>query len=91
MPQNMVATREASRQSPEALRSPRPMELVRIVCTATAPADTSNVYTCQYITSPTIAWGGAGVVATFSGNTVTFTAISTIGSNTVWMWVASAI
>lgn len=90
MAQNMVASQESSGKSVELMRGPRTFELVKLVCTATAVNDTSNAYTCQLVQNPAVCIGG-NVVASFSGNTVTFTAVSAIGSNTIWVWIGNAI
>jgi hypothetical protein len=90
MAENMIVSAGNSTNSPELIRSPRGMELIKIVGTATAPDDTSNAYTCKFLQNPAILIGG-GFAGAFSGRTVTLTALHALGSNTAHIWVAEAL
>lgn len=90
MPLNIIATSISSGGSQELLRSPRTIEFVKLQGSSTAVGDTSNVYTCRFVTNPTIVLGGS-VAGAFSGNTVTFTSLVALGNNTVTVMVADSI
>lgn len=90
MAENIVASSGNSSGSPELMRSPRARELVKLVGTSTAAADTSNAYTCQFLTAPAVMEGGA-FAGTFSGRTVTFTSKVALGTATVYVWVSEAL
>jgi hypothetical protein len=89
MAENIVAVSANSSGSIELGRSPRGWELVKLTGTSTAVADTSNVYTCKYLTKPAVIVGA--FTGTFSGNTVVFTARYALGSTDTWVLVGEAL
>lgn len=88
MAQNIVASSGNSQNIPEALRSQRGIEVVKLVGTSTAAADTSNAYRSR-LDKPAICISGAFTM-TVSGQDVTFTSLIALGSNTVYVIVAEA-
>lgn len=89
MAENMTASLVSSGSAPELIRSPRTWELVKLVGDSTSAADTSQVYTCQYVKVPTVIIGGA-VLGTVSGNTIVFKSLVALGSDTMFVWVGDA-
>jgi hypothetical protein len=85
MAENIVAT--AGTTAEEFMRTTRRRELVKLAGTSTAAADTSNTYTCAFLTAPAKVEGGA-FAGTFSGRTVVFTSLIALGTNDVWVWIS---
>lgn len=85
----LTASRANSSGSPELMRSPRGMELVKIVGSNAYAGDTSNVYTSS-LAAPVGVVGGA-VTATISGRSVTFKGLVVLGSETVYVWLIEAL
>lgn len=85
MAENIVAS--AGTTAEEFMRTTRRRELVKLVGTSTAAGDTSNAFTCSFLTAPAKIEGGAFSGA-FSGRTVTFTSLIALGTNTAYVWVS---
>jgi hypothetical protein len=90
MAANITASSGNASGSAERMVSPRGMEIVKLVGVATAAGDTSNSYQCKTIQKPAIVIGGAFTGAV-SGNTITFTSLIALGSNTVYVIVAETL
>lgn len=88
MAQNIVASSANSSFGDEAIRSQRKIEIVRLVGTSTAAADTSNAYVSR-LERPAIVIGGGWAISV-SGRSVTFTALFALGSNTNHVILAEA-
>lgn len=86
---NLTASSANSSQSPELIRSPRGMELVKIVGNDAYAGDTSNVYTSKLAVP--IGVVGGGVSASISGRSVTFKGLAVLGSETVYVWLIEAL
>ena len=89
MAQNIVASSGNSSGADEAIRSQRKIEIVKLVGTATAAADTSNAYASK-LQNPAVVLGG-GFAISVSGRSVTFTALFALGSNTNYVILAEAL
>lgn len=89
MAQNITASSGNSSGADEALRSQRKIEIVKLVGSSTAAADTSNAYVSR-LERPAICIGG-GFAISVSGRSVTFTALFALGSNTNYVILAEAL
>lgn len=88
---NITPSEVSSGGSIELTRSPRGRELVKLQGSSTAAADTSTSYNMKRIQRPAFVEGGAFVLATISGQAVTFKSLVPLGSDAVYVWVCEAI
>ncbi len=85
MAQTLTASAGSSAEEP--IRSARRREYVLLQGASSAANDTSQAYTLQFLSTPARVEGGA-VIASFSGRTATFTALTALGNNSVGVWVS---
>ena len=92
MAANITITRAPSNQGVELIRSPRSMELIKLVGTATAVDDTGT-YNVQSFKpdSNTIIIGGGYDITAVSGQQITVRAKLALGGATNYVWVASGL
>lgn len=92
MPANITITRAGSAGGVEAIRSPRNMELIKMVGSATAVDDTGT-YNVQTFTpdANTIIIGGGYDITAVSGAQITVRAKLALGSATNYVFVAKGL
>ena len=89
---NLTVTLASRGPGPEALRSPRGIELIKIVGAAAAVDDTGT-YTVQSFTvdANTIIIGGGFDISSVSGQQITVRVKFALGGATNYVWVAQGI
>jgi hypothetical protein len=88
MAANITASSGNSTGAVEAIRSQRGVEIVKLVGSSTAANDTSNAFVSR-LQNPAICVGGPFSISV-SGQSVTFTALFALGSNTVYVMLMEA-
>lgn len=74
--------------SPDLLRSPRNIEIVKLQGSSTAAGDTSSTYTSK-MPNPSFCDGGA-VVSSVSGRSVVFKSLVALGDDAMYVTLYSA-